>query len=213
MSDLTIILQRISEGDEHAVADLYRFCYSDCLAIARRILMSEHLAEEAFQEAFLQFWVDIEDVDPDRALGLLKVLVRRRAIDSVRREERNRELTSADRMSAPDPADDLVTRDEAMVVLKAVMELEEPVRTAIILAFYGEQPYRLVAEIMGVPEGTAKWWIRTALARLERRLGGDAAGLEKPPSDRRARTNRGEGSQGTFRGEDFVGKGYRDRGA
>ncbi len=175
MSEFSNILHRIKAGDEHAVADLYRFSYVDCLPIARRVLVSEHLAEEAFQEAFIQFWVGLEEVDGDRALGLLKVLVRRRAIDSVRREERNRELTSTDGTAVPDPAEGLVSRDEAKAVLEAVTELEEPLRTAVILAFYDEQPYRRVAEIMDVPEGTAKGWIRTALVRLERRLNKHAA--------------------------------------
>ncbi len=44
-----------------------------------------------------------------------------------------------------------MTRDEAEVVLEAATELDEPLRTAIILAFYGEQPYRRGAEIMDVP--------------------------------------------------------------
>ncbi len=178
MSDRTIMLQGIAERDEHAVADLYRLCYTDCLVIARRILVSEHLAEEAVQEAFLQFWVGIKDVDAHRAVGLIKVLVRRRAIDSVRREERSRRLTAAHGSAVPDPADHLVTRHEATVLLESVTQLREPMRTAIILAFYHEQPYWRVAEIMDVPEGTAKWWIRTALARLERRLSEDAARLE-----------------------------------
>lgn len=177
MSELSTTLHRIKAGDEKAVADLYRFCYTDCLRVARRVLVSEHLAEEAFQEAFIQFWVGIGEVDADRALGLLKVLTRRRAIDSVRREQRNRQLTSIDGTAVPDPAEGLVSRDEAKAVLEAVTALEEPLRTAIILAFYDEQPYRRVAEIMDVPEGTAKGWIRTALVRLERRLNKHAARL------------------------------------
>ncbi|CAN5471404.1 hypothetical protein BH24ACT7_BH24ACT7_22940 [soil metagenome] len=60
---------------------------------------------------------------------LLKVLVRRRAIDSVRREERNRQLTPGGGTAVRDPADRIVTRDEAEVVLEAVTELDEPLRS------------------------------------------------------------------------------------
>lgn len=156
--------------DDDHVTDLYESLYDECLSLARRILRSEHLAEEACQEAFLQLCRETTDIDQHRAVGLVKTLVRRRAIDSVRREERLRQMVFPED-GGPNPEDLVVLRDEARRVREAVGGLDEPYRTAIVLAFYRHRSYREVAELMGVPEGTAKWWIRTALDRLKRRVG------------------------------------------
>lgn len=51
-------------------------------------------------------------------------------------------------------------------VRAAVATLPEEQRQAIDLAYFGGRTYREVAEVLGIPEGTAKSRLRLGLARI-----------------------------------------------
>ena len=84
----------------------------------------------------------------------------RRAVDRVRREEASRRRADAMASQPPVAPPDL---DEAMSTLwigervrSAVQELPEEQRACVNLAYFEGKTYIEVAEILGIPEGTAK---------------------------------------------------------
>lgn len=168
-----LFLDRIKDGDPAAMEDFYLLHQERAFRHAQATVRSRALAEEACQEAFLQFWSQADQIKSDHSagVGFLLALVHRRAVDSVRREERLRALSRRFTQSdVPDVAELVVASDGWATVRSAVDQLEDPHRRAIGLAFFRGQTYRRVAEIMGVPEGTAKSWIREGLTRLRARL-------------------------------------------
>jgi RNA polymerase sigma-70 factor (ECF subfamily) len=55
-------------------------------------------------------------------------------------------------------------------VRQAVADLPTTHRQAILLAYYHGLTYREVAQALAIPEGTAKWRLRSALHRIGEQL-------------------------------------------
>ena len=89
--------------------------------------------------------------------------------------ERMRNL-ARERWRDVDSAEDAVISDAVHVAVRtAVDQLPESNRRVLLLAYYGGLTYSDVARALGIPEGTAKSRLRTALQRLAANLA--AAGV------------------------------------
>lgn len=99
------------------------------------------------------------------------MIARRRGIDWVRlrRTRQNLSLTDTDLVSTGFE-DDVLASTAHKQVRRAVADLPPAHRQAILLAYYHGLTYREVAETLGIPEGTAKWRLRTALRRIGAQL-------------------------------------------
>ncbi len=68
---------------------------------------------------------------------------------------------------APDPADEVVTRD---VMLMTLDDLSPRQRACVVLRYYQDLPIAQVASALGVAEGTVKRYLSEAMTRLAARL-------------------------------------------
>jgi RNA polymerase sigma-70 factor (ECF subfamily) len=66
----------------------------------------------------------------------------------------------------PDVAEAVVESETSGMVRTALEVLPEPQRRALELAYFDGYTYRQVAEVLGIPEGTAKSRLRLALGRI-----------------------------------------------
>jgi RNA polymerase sigma-70 factor (ECF subfamily) len=171
------LLARIRERDERAVEELYARYSGPLYALAYQVTRSERFAQDVVQEVFVAVWRDASRFDPTRgALGpWLFSLARHKAIDVVRREANVRRRTVDVDLAFEEAPDDVereawhgVRRDR---VRAAVAELPDIQREALELAFFAGLTHVEVADRLGIPLGTAKTRIRTALLRLRDRLG------------------------------------------
>jgi RNA polymerase sigma-70 factor (ECF subfamily) len=80
----------------------------------------------------------------------------------------------------PDVAEAVLRSDTAGKVRTALDVLPEPQRRALELAYFNGYTYRQVADVLGIPVGTAKSRLRLALARI-------AESLDAERSERRER--------------------------
>ena len=80
----------VARSDENALAELYDRHGRVAFGLALRVLRDRNLAEDAVQEAFLAVWRTAGSFMPERAKAStwILMLVHRRAVDAVRREER-----------------------------------------------------------------------------------------------------------------------------
>jgi len=171
------LLARIVERDERAVEALYTRYSGPLYSLAYQVTGADRFAQEVVQEVFIAVWKDATRFDPARgALApWLFSLARHKAIDLVRREANIRKRTADVDMElevAPDDVDrevwQNVRRDR---VREAIAELTEPQRVALELAFFAGLTHVEVAERLGIPLGTAKTRIRSALLKLRDALG------------------------------------------
>jgi RNA polymerase sigma-70 factor (ECF subfamily) len=174
-SDAALVVA-IARWDQRGLAEAYRRHGGAVLALARRVLADEALAEDVTQEVFLQLWYRPERFDPDRGSlrSFLLSQTHGKSVDVVRSEtsRRQREEREA-RLRSPEPTDidrevwDITVADR---IRDAVRDLREEERRAIELAYFGGRTYREVAQALGEPEGTVKTRIRTGLRRMRQSL-------------------------------------------
>lgn len=168
---------RLVAGDETALVEIYEQFSSFVYGLARRVTASATLAEDVTQEVFVSLWEKPHGFDPERGTmrSWLGVLTHRRAVDRVRRETaaRRHEASQAPLPgnTPPDIAEAATSMVVAQRVRDAVRGLPPEQRDAVELAYFGGKTYVEVAQVLGIPEGTAKSRLRLALKRLAAALG------------------------------------------
>jgi len=165
----------VAEGDAtalEALCDRYgRAAYS----VGLRILTDRTLAEDVVREVFLSLWRDARRFDRSRGTvgTYLLSMTHHRAVDVVRRDENLRRRQGREEALAL-PADSRADRveefeaSERRVQLRAALvELPEPQREALMLAYFGGYTQREIASLVGVPLGTVKTRMAVGMRRLK----------------------------------------------
>lgn len=138
-------------------------------ALARELLRDSGEAEDLAQET----WVAALESGPIHSLpAWVATVVRRLALDR-RRVSRRRDLREAEaaRPESSPAAVEILEREEARRrVVEALLALDEPLRTTLILRFLEELPPRAVAARMDVPVETVRSRTRRGLEVLRERL-------------------------------------------
>jgi RNA polymerase sigma factor (sigma-70 family) len=165
------VRDRVVAGDDAALREVYDQYASFVYGIAARVIGDPRAAEDVSQDVFVGFWERPAAFDPARGSlrTWLGTLTHRRAVDHVRREEARRRRTERDAgraLAAPDVEEMATALLTAERVRAAVDVLPEEQRRAVQLAYFGGKTYRQVAEVLGIPEGTAKSRLRLALRRI-----------------------------------------------
>jgi len=179
---------RIRGGDAAALGELYDRHAAAALAVAMRVVGGRAEAEDVVHDAFVAVWRKIDRFDAQRGSlrAWLLTVVRNRAIDRVRTRRTAVDVDEADDRSllrtGPNPTWEAALDRAAANDLRQAMEaLPDEQRRAVELAYFEGYTYREVAEITGVPPGTANGRLRLALAKLREALTGSAASLLAAP--------------------------------
>ncbi len=141
------------------------------------VLNSHEDARDAVQEGFVKCWRRRERLDAIanlRAWIFTVVLNSAKDLRRRRRIRRTDTLPTEDVMPAPasttDPSTGAERREAVARVRDALHLLPETEREVFLLRQNGELPFTGVAEALGIPVGTAKTRMRTALRRLREAL-------------------------------------------
>ncbi len=175
---LDALLARTASGDQDAFRVLYDRTSGRLFAICLRIARNRTLAEDFLQEAYARVWERSPQFDPQRgsALAWMIALTRNHAIDVIR--TRGREVLSVDGAEFELPDQPALAPAEARLdfpaVARALAELDEGPRRAIMHAYLDGMSYQEIGAALGIPIGTAKTWVSRGIAKLRRSLDGDA---------------------------------------
>jgi RNA polymerase sigma-70 factor (ECF subfamily) len=178
-SDVELV-RRLREADGEALSQLYQRFGRPCYSLARRICADEGLAEDVVQEVFLTLWRDPARYEPSRGgfATWLLTLIHHKAVDAVRRESTlRRRMVAApeageDWSPTPVPGADqaAMARVAAGQVRAALHRLPPEQRQVLALAYFGGHTQREIAVLTGVPLGTVKSRMFTAVQRLRAML-------------------------------------------
>lgn len=183
----TACVAACATGDSAGLEALYEQYAGSCLRHARSVLVDQHHAEDAVQEAYLELWRNASRFDPRRSSvrSWLMMLTHRRAVDRVRVEQRRQTSLLTPEL---DPIDEQLGPGElALVALageqtrQALESLTPCKRQAIVLAYWGGYTQREIAVLTKTPIGTVKTRMRSALQ--------DLSGGLKPGSPSQALTS------------------------
>ena len=175
---LDALLARTASGDQNAFRALYDRTSGRLFAVCLRIARNRTLAEDFLQEAYARVWERSPQFDPQRgsALAWMIALTRNHAIDVIR--TRGREVLSVDGTEFELPDQPALAPAEARLdypaITRALAELDEGPRRAIMHAYLDGMSYQEVGAALGIPIGTAKTWVSRGIAKLRRSLDGGA---------------------------------------
>ena len=170
-------MRAFAAGDRSAAGRLYDAYSSRIYGLGLVMLGNESQAEDLVQDTFVKVWRNATRYDAARGSLDTWILLTARnlAIDALRRRvleartlEANRPRDEADPAAGPDvlaETSDLVERAR-----RAMASLSAEQRAALELAYFGGKTGSEVAEMEGIPLGTAKTRIRTALLKLRESL-------------------------------------------
>ena len=171
----TDLVTRAQHGDEEAFASLAVAVGDRLHAVAHRILRDLHLAEDATQQALLTIWRDLPQLrDPARFdAWSYRVLVR--ACYALGRRERNwtphLRLLDSDEPMQTDGSSTVIDRDQ---LERGFRRLSIDHRAVVVLHHYLDLPLERVADVLGVPPGTARSRLHYAMRLLRAALDADA---------------------------------------
>jgi RNA polymerase sigma-70 factor (ECF subfamily) len=183
-SDEQLLLDYRRCGDGRLFEMLVHRYERELYSYLRRYLGDAALAEDAFQATFLQVHLKRDQFEEGRKFRpWLYTIATNQAIDAQRRNRRHR-VASLDRKSAgageasvgsllqllfsreTDAAANFEREEQREWVRKNVRRLPEQYRKAVILVYYQGLKYREAAEVLGIPVGTVKSRLHTALYKL-----------------------------------------------
>ena len=171
------LLAALADGDADAAVAFVRRFQQRVYGLAHLILGGDRAAEDVAQEAFLRAWRLAGAYDPRRGTVAtwLMTITCNLAIDA-RRLRRADPVDPDDLLVAglvapgPGPEEAAAALVDTSHLRAALAELPAEQRRALVHAVYYGRTAREVGEVEGIPLGTAKTRIRTALLRLRAAL-------------------------------------------
>ncbi len=171
--DYETTLEACARGEHAALRAIYERDSPWLLAVAMRIVRDRHTAHDILQDAFLQIWLRAGTYQRSlgSARGWVFTVVRHRALDEIRRLER--EQTVAGDIDEPkgryaELNEQLEPSSADAAVLKQCLDqLDARKRECIIYAFVEGYTYEEIAKRLVTPAGTVKSWIRRGLISLK----------------------------------------------
>jgi len=146
-----------------------------CYALAYRILRDHHRAEDATQQALLSAWQDLPRLrDPGRFEAWSYRLLVHACYTEGRKNRRwapNLRLIPLGEPPANDDLSSVVDRDQ---LERGFRHLSIDHRAVVVLHHYLDLPLDRVAEILGIPVGTAHSRLHHAMRGLRAALDADA---------------------------------------
>ena len=183
MDDEQLLISYRDSGDDRLLAELVRRYERELYSYLRRFLGDAALAEDAFQNTFLQVHSKSHLFDGKRRFRpWLYTIATNQAIDLQRRNKRH-QIASLDRqqrtahaevgtlmnlLESDDmgPAERFDLRERMEWVRSAVAALPEQLSAAISLVYFRGMKYREAAEELAVPVGTVKSRLHSAVQQL-----------------------------------------------
>jgi RNA polymerase sigma-70 factor (ECF subfamily) len=170
------LVARCRAGEDEAWRELVERFSRYVYAIAVQAFhLSEHDAEDVFQEVFARTYERLESLRDDAAIRpWLAQLTRRLCIDTLRGEGREEPVEEPE----PPYVDQALDRlDEALDVHEALRRLSGNCREILDRFFTRDESYRTIADALGIPTGTIASRISRCLEKLRAELEGRIAAV------------------------------------
>jgi RNA polymerase sigma-70 factor, ECF subfamily len=179
------LLDLFQKGTSEAFGALVRRYEGELYGYLRRYLNDGDLADDVFQNTFLQLYVKLHQYEPGRPVRpWLYAIATNQAIDALRRQRRHafirlhvdgdeaRDCDEPQLMTllenrGPSPLEQLQVEERKELVRNSVNRLPDFLKQVVILAYYQGLKYKEIAEILAIPVGTVKSRLHTAIGRLQ----------------------------------------------
>src|SRR5688572_21881932 len=166
------LMEGLIAGNDDAIRALYARYSRPIYSLGYRLLGTRESAEELTQDVFLTAWRKAARFDPTRGRlsTWLMTIAHNLAVDRLRRETgvTKPHLVLVDEVPETLSADEdepLMERDAAIRALESLSDAE---KRLLARAYFGGLTAREIAQDDGIPLGTVKTRLRTALIKVRR---------------------------------------------
>lgn len=167
------LISLLKAKDSNAFSYLYEH-YSGALHnIVLQIVTDGETARDVLQEAFVNIWKKIDSYDPQkgRLFTWMLNVTRNLSIDTVRSKGFQNNQKNTELNDVTEAYTQVVKPDIDNIGLKKVLQkLKEEHRLLIDLSYFKGYTHDEIAQMQGIPLGTVKTRIRTALIQLKEYL-------------------------------------------
>jgi RNA polymerase sigma-70 factor (ECF subfamily) len=161
------LVERARRGDREAFAVLVHQVSDSLYAVAFRILRDTGLAEDALQNALVLAWRRLPKLrDPDRFEAWIHRILVHACYDESQRTRSWRATVTVLPIELPGGSDASSRVDDRDELERAFRHLTIEQRAVFVLHHYVGFPLVEVAELLGIPAGTARSRLHYAMAVL-----------------------------------------------
>lgn len=175
------LMARIAGGDHQAFAELVERHQHMVVGTVARMLGDPSEAQDIAQQVFLRIWRNARRYRPDaRFTTYLFTVMRNLVFNELRRRKRRNEVSSDERedehhlqiedAGQTSPDEQLANRELQDAIERAIANLPEAQRMAVVLRRYEQLPYEQIAEILEVSLPSVKSLLFRARASLKESL-------------------------------------------
>jgi len=169
------LVEAARRGDREAYADLIRVRGDRLYALAQRILRDVDRAEDALQEALVIAWRDLSGLrDPDRFDAWLHRLIVRACLAEATRERRLASNLRVLPIDIPVAGDDFLSVANRDQLERGFRRLSSQQRALLVLRHFEGRELAEIADIVGIPVGTARSRLHHAHRAMRAALDADA---------------------------------------
>jgi RNA polymerase sigma-70 factor (ECF subfamily) len=179
------LMQCLRRGIREAFGTLVRRYERELYGYLRRYTGDDSLAEDVFQNTFLQVHLKCGQYEAGRPVRpWLYTIATHQAIDAMRRNGRHQtlrldeptsgqengemvELLDLVECRTADPVESVSAKERRERIRATVEALPDLLRQVLILAYYQGMKYREIADMLEIPVGTVKSRLHAALVKLQ----------------------------------------------
>ncbi|HEY6882281.1 MAG TPA: sigma-70 family RNA polymerase sigma factor [Polyangiales bacterium] len=167
-----VVLRKVARGDRDALGELYDRYSGLLLALGLRIVANRREVEDVLHDVFLEAWRCAGDYDPARGSvkTWLAVRMRSRCLDRIRAHVNARTEVLTD-LQEPEAAGVAENRLDGARVCALLDGLPEAQRKVLELGYFAGLSCQQIADELGIPLGTVKSRVATAMIKLRKDLG------------------------------------------
>lgn len=172
------------DGDVAAFRTLIERHEAPLLRFLTRLTGSRELAEDVFQETFLQVHQSLDSYDTTRRFKpWLFTIAANKGRDALRRAKRRPAVSLSRAIDAdegrsfvdlmavdlPGPDDRINREEQQAMVQMAIDQMSPRLREILLLAYFQRMTYAQIAEAYGIPLGTVKSRLHAAVASFAKK--------------------------------------------
>ena len=166
------LVQRAKIGDKEALNELIERYYDEVYRFLYRRMGNKAAAEDVTQDTFIKFIKNLPYYkEKNKLKSFLFTIAINTSNDFFRRHKQETSLLSLDNVSEETTEevteDEILQKEEAVIVCQAVLSLPDIQRDVIILRFYHDLKIKEIASVLKIPIPTVKTRLRRALKALK----------------------------------------------
>ena len=166
----TDLMLAVRAGSPSAFKELYEAYQKPLANFLYRMCWNRALVDDLVQEVFLRVWRSRESYEPTAKVSTYLFRIASNLWINHKEKKRESALGDGDRAPGDRPPDPLEQDEAREAVKRAVEALPEGERLCLVLSEYNGLKYAEISEVLGIPVGTVKSRIFSAVQRLKEAL-------------------------------------------